>query len=85
MDNSLNKYFLLNLVQRFSEVPDQLGMVILSVTPENPLLWAFLMQNFNLGIAKMSVTPENPLFPNPVLPKTSVFSEAVPDPRGVHP
>ena len=47
-------------------------MAILSVTPENPLLWAFLMENFNLGIAKMSVTPENPLFPNPVIPKTSV-------------
>ena len=63
-------------VQRFSEVPDQLGMVILSVTPENPLLWAFLMQNFNLGIAKMSVIPENPLFPNPVLPKTSVSEKS---------
>ena len=49
-------------------------MAILSVTPENPLLWAFLMENFNLGIAKMSVIPENPLFPNPVLPKTSVPS-----------
>ena len=47
-------------------------MAILSVTPENPLLWAFLMENFNLGMAKMSVTPENPLFQNPVLPKTSV-------------
>ena len=31
------------------------------------------MQNLNLGIAKMSVIPENPLFPNPVLPKTSVY------------
>ena len=30
------------------------------------------MENFNLGITEMSVTPENPLFPNPVLPKTSV-------------
>ena len=48
-------------------------MTILSVIPENPLLWAFLMQNFNLGIAKMSVIPENQLFPNPVLPKTSVL------------
>ena len=47
-------------------------MAILSVTLENPLLWAFLMQNFNLGIAKMSVISENPLLPNPVLPKTSV-------------
>ena len=46
-------------VQRFSEVPDQLGMAILSVTPENPLLWAFLMENFNLGIAKISVTTED--------------------------
>ena len=48
-------------------------MAILSVIPENPLLWTFLMENFNLGIAKMSVMPENPLFPNPVLPKTSVL------------
>ena len=47
-------------------------MTILCVTPGNPLLWTFLMENFNLGIAKMSVIPENPLFPNPVLPKTSV-------------
>ena len=61
-------------LQRFSEVTDQLGMAILSVTSENPLLWAFLMENFNLGIAKMSVTPENPLFPNPVLPKISVHA-----------
>ena len=38
-------------VQRFSEVKDHLGMPILFVTPENPLFWAFLMQNFNLGIA----------------------------------
>ena len=60
------------LLQRFSEVTDQLGMTILSVIPGNPFLWAFLMENFNLGIAKMSVIPENPLFPNPVLPKTSV-------------
>ena len=62
-----------NPLQRFSEVTDQLGMAIFSVTLENPLLWAFLMEFFNLGIAKMSVTPENPLFPNPVLPKTSVY------------
>ena len=61
-------------LQRFSEVPDQLGMAILSVTPENPLLWTFLMENFNLGNGKISVTSENPLFPNPVLPKISVFS-----------
>ena len=47
-------------------------MANLSVIPGNPLLWAFLMENFNLGIAKMSVTTENPLFPNRVLPKTSV-------------
>ena len=52
-------------------------MAILSVTPENPLLWAFLMENFNLGIAKMSVIPENPLFPNPVLPKNSVTNYAI--------
>ena len=49
-------------LQRFSEVTDQLVMAILSVTPENSLLWAFLMENFKLGISKMSVTPENPLF-----------------------
>ena len=61
-----------SLLQRFSEVPDQLGLAILSAIPGNPLLWTFLMYNFNLGIAKMSVTSENPLFPNPVLPKTSV-------------
>ena len=36
-------------------------MAISSVTLENLLLWAFLMQNFNLGIAKMSVTSENPV------------------------
>ena len=59
-------------IQRFSEVPDQLGMAVLSVTPGNLLLWTLLMQNFNSGISKISVTPENPLFPNPVLPKTSV-------------
>ena len=35
------------LLQRFSEVPDQSGMAILSVTPGNPLLWTFLMQNLN--------------------------------------
>ena len=34
-------------------------MAILSVTPENSLLWAFLMQNFNLVIAKMSVISES--------------------------
>ena len=32
----------------------------------------FFNGNFNLGIAKISVIPENPVFPNPVLPKTSV-------------
>ena len=31
------------------------------------------MENFNFGIAKMSLIPENPLFPNAVLPKTSVY------------
>ena len=62
-------------LQRFSEVTDHLGMAISSVTPENPLLWAFLMENFNLGIAKMSVISENPVFPNPVLPKTTVLGD----------
>ena len=28
-------------VQRFSEVRDQFELAILSVTPENPLLWTF--------------------------------------------
>ena len=46
--------------------------IILSVIPGNPLIWAFLMENFNLEIVKMSVISENPLFPNPLLPKTSV-------------
>ena len=32
------------------------------------------MQNFNLRIAKMSDTPKDLLFPNPVLPKTSVLN-----------
>ena len=47
-------------VQMFSEVPDQLGMAILSVIPRNPfyVLWAILMENFHLGIAKMSFTLE---------------------------
>ena len=49
---------LLFFIQRFSEVTDQLGMAILSVTPENPLLWAFHMQNFNLGIVKMTIIPK---------------------------
>ena len=43
------------------------GVAILSIIPGNQLLWAFLVQNFNLGIAKMSIIPKNPLFP-----KTSV-------------
>ena len=30
------------------------------------------MENLNLGIAKMSVIPEYPLFPNPVIPKTTI-------------
>ena len=30
------------------------------------------LEALNLRIAKMYVIPENPLFPNPVLPKTSV-------------
>ena len=37
-------------------------MAIVSAIPGNPVLWTFLMQNFNLGIAKMSVIPQNPLF-----------------------
>ena len=40
-------------VQRLSEVPDQLGIAILSVIPGNPLLWTFLMENFNLEIANV--------------------------------
>ena len=48
-----------SLLQRFPEVPDQLGLAILSVVPGNPLLWTFLMQNFNLGIVKISVIPES--------------------------
>ena len=62
-----------NIIQRFSEVTDQLGTAILSVTPEYPLLWPYLMQNLNLGIAKMSIISQNQLFPNQLLPKTSVF------------
>ena len=50
----------------FSEVPDQLGMAILSVTPENQLLWTFLMESFTLGIAKISVILENPVPPKPL-------------------
>ena len=41
-----------NSTTEVSEVTDQMRMAILSVTPEYPLLWAFLMQNFNLGIVK---------------------------------
>ena len=63
----------LYLLQRFSEVPAQLGMAILSLIPGNLLLWTFLMQNFNLGMAKISVNSKNPLFLNPLLPKTSVL------------
>ena len=47
------------MIQRFSEVPAHLGMAILSVIPGNPLLWTFLMQNFNLEIAKISVISES--------------------------
>ena len=50
-------------------------MAVLSVSPENPLLWAFLMEYFYLGIAKMSVIPKNPLFLIPLLPKTSVLGK----------
>ena len=56
-------------------------MAILSVTPENTLLCTFLMQNFNLGIVKMSVISENPVFPNLVLPKTSVYMKLCDGPR----
>ena len=31
------------VLQRFSEVPYQLGVAIFSVIPGNPLLWTFLM------------------------------------------
>ena len=48
-------------------------MASLSLTPDNLLLWTFLMKNSNLGIAEMSVIPENPLFPNLLLPKTSLL------------
>ena len=40
-------------------------MAKIYIISENPLLWAFLMQNVNLGIAKMSVIHENMVFPNP--------------------
>ena len=61
-------------IQRFLEVLDKLVMPILSLTPENLLLWTFLLQNFNLGIAKIYVILKNPVFPDPILPKTSVFN-----------
>ena len=53
-------------------------MVILSVTPKNPLLWTFRMENFHLGIAKISIIPENPVFPNPAPPKTSALIFGLP-------
>ena len=40
------------MVQRFSEVPDQLGMAILSVIPGNPLLWTFFNEKFQFGDCK---------------------------------
>ena len=51
-------------LQRFPDVPDQSRICILPVTPGNPLLWTFLMENLNLGIAEMSVIPENSVLPN---------------------
>ena len=57
-----------NELQRFSEVTDLLGKGILSVITENPLIWTFLWK-----IVKLSVIPEKSLYPNPVLPKTSVL------------
>ena len=59
-------------IQRFLEVTDKLGVADLSVTPEKPLLWAFLMQNFNLGIAKMSVISESVTSENLCMRKKSV-------------
>ena len=47
MNGSLGE-FLCRDVQSFSEVTDQLGMVVLSVIPGNPFLWTFLMENFHL-------------------------------------
>ena len=60
------------ILQRFSEVTDQLGMAVLSIIPGNPLLWAFYCEISVWGLPKCPLFPENPLFPNPVLPKTSV-------------
>ena len=34
----------------------------------------FFNAKFQFGVAEMSVIPENPLFPNPLLPKTSVVT-----------
>ena len=53
-------------VQRFSVVTDQMGMAILSVIPGNPLLWAILMENFNLGIAKCPLLPKIRYFRKPL-------------------
>ena len=53
------------MIQRFSEVPDQLGMAIVFVTPENNLLWDFFDGKFQFGDCKnvrysrKSVTSEN--------------------------
>ena len=66
-----------NLTQRFLEVPDQFGMTISSVIHGNPVLWTFLIENFNLGIAEISVISKNSFFPNPVLPRNSVITFSV--------
>ena len=62
-DNWLDilRMWIIRKVQRFSEVTDQLGMAILSVTSD------FLNGKFQFGDSKKSVILENP-----VLPKTSV-------------
>ena len=49
---SQTSYSLFRL-QRFSEVPDHLGLAILSIIPGNPKTLGFLMENFNLVIGKI--------------------------------
>ena len=68
-ENSLfpNPVLLNTSVQRFSEVPDQSGMSILSVTPGNPVTLSFHNGKCQFGDCKIV-----PLVPNPVLLKTSV-------------
>ena len=63
-----------NTVQRFSEVPDQLVVDghFVSYSRKSVTLDLFNAK-FQLWIANLSVIPENPVFPNSVLPKTSVF------------